>query len=185
VIRLARPRRRVAVSDRGGIPVCSVGGRPAWDAGDLTRLATAVNRLAARRSAVGPAPRPRTDDLPAASASGTATPAAVGIDMTSATRLPPGFWERLCRWTEEGLRVYLFAPEPEVRAMAWFRLTARPVADGTYDDAYEICCGPRRVERGRNPGGRDVDLRRTPRCRPDGSGLTAVAESAPARTGLF
>lgn len=92
---------RIAASDRFGVPVLSVAHDRPWDAGDLTLLVGAVDRLAARHSAVG-------------------------ISLAGVHRLPTGFWERLCRWRERGLEVLLFDPGPEVRTMLWFRLSARP-----------------------------------------------------------
>ena len=46
--------------------------------------------------------------------------------MAGVRRLPAGFWERLCRWVERGLEVFVIDPGPEVLTVAWFRLSAKP-----------------------------------------------------------
>lgn len=103
------------------MPVLSVAHDRSWDAGDLTLLVEAIDRIATRHSAVG-------------------------ISLTGVHRLPTGFWERLCRWRERGLDVLLFEPGPEVRAMLWFRLSARP--HESLPEAFAVTPEPRTLHEG-------------------------------------
>ena len=46
---------------------------------------------------------------------------AVGVDMTSVKYIPSGFFGLLYDYTDRGISVRLYTPQPHVREMLWFR----------------------------------------------------------------
>lgn len=58
---------------------------------------------------------------------------AVGVDMTFVKYIPSGFFGMLFDWWDEGVQVYLFQPQPNVKRMLWFSRFFQPLGDGGYE----------------------------------------------------
>lgn len=99
---VASPEKRgMTVQRRDGIVVLGMGEIEIWDSADLALLRETLLQLITKRGSI-----------------------AVGIDIRFVKGLPSGFFGMLCSWLEcRGVHaVYLFAPQPSVRQMLWFRL---------------------------------------------------------------
>lgn len=53
-----------------------------------------------------------------------------GVDMSSVKYAPSGFFGVLCDWRQMGVEVRLYAPQPEIANMVWFRQFFTAVGDG-------------------------------------------------------
>lgn len=51
-----------------------------------------------------------------------------GVDMSYVKYVPSGFFGMLFDWHERGVQIQLFAPQPHVAGMLWFRRFFQPVS---------------------------------------------------------
>ena len=56
----------------------------------------------------------------------------IGVDLESVKYIPSGFFGMLYEWYEEGIRVLLHSPQPNVEHMLWFRMFFRQLPDGSF-----------------------------------------------------
>ena len=80
-----------------GVSLLHIGEMEIWDGADLSLLRDTLTRMIDR------------DRL-----------RKVGVDMSFVKYIPSGFFGMLCDWREEGIRIFLLNPQPNVQAMLWF-----------------------------------------------------------------
>lgn len=56
----------------------------------------------------------------------------IGVNLHSVKYIPSGFFGMLYEWYEDGIRILLHAPQPNVEQMLWFRMFFARQADGSY-----------------------------------------------------
>ena len=59
----------------------------------------------------------------------------VGVDMQYVKYIPSGFFGMLFDWWDQGVRIFLFNPQPNVQRMLWFSRFFQPTGNG----CYELC----------------------------------------------
>lgn len=57
----------------------------------------------------------------------------IGIDMRYVKYIPSGFFGMLFDWYETGVKIRLYAPQPNVRRMLWFSRFFKPVGDDCHE----------------------------------------------------
>lgn len=55
-----------------------------------------------------------------------------GVDMSYVKYVPSGFFGMLFDWYEKGVEIQLYAPQPQVAGMLWFRRFFQPVGNDGY-----------------------------------------------------
>jgi hypothetical protein len=91
-------RRSAAVYDDQGVTVVDLGRMEIWDGADLALLRETLTELCLIEGC-----------------------RSFGIDMASVKYVPSGFFGMLGDWERRGVSVRLYAPQPRVRNMLWFR----------------------------------------------------------------
>lgn len=95
---LGARKERVTRTIRDGVSVVDLGAMDIWDGAELCLLReTLVHMVHTERHQT------------------------IGIDMKQVKFLPSGFFGMLYDWHERGIRVVLFAPQPQICNMLWFR----------------------------------------------------------------
>lgn len=89
--------------------IVKIGDMEIWDGADLSLLRDALATLVQRD-------RCRS----------------IGVDMANVKFVPSGFFGMLFDWFEQGISVYVFAPQPRVQNMLWFRLFFEEDRDDRY-----------------------------------------------------
>ena len=56
----------------------------------------------------------------------------IGVNLESVKYIPSGFFGMLYEWYEEGIRIILHNPQPNVEQMIWFRMFFNVQADGSF-----------------------------------------------------
>lgn len=56
----------------------------------------------------------------------------IGVNLHSVKYIPSGFFGMLYEWYEDGIRVQLHSPQPNVENMLWFRMFFRRDVDGSF-----------------------------------------------------
>lgn len=56
----------------------------------------------------------------------------IGVNLESVKYIPSGFFGMLYEWYEDGIRILLQSPQPNVEHMLWFRMFFVRQADGTF-----------------------------------------------------
>ncbi len=56
----------------------------------------------------------------------------IGINLHSVKYIPSGFFGMLYEWYEDGIRILLREPQPNVEQMLWFRMFFTRESDNTY-----------------------------------------------------
>lgn len=56
----------------------------------------------------------------------------IGVDLTSVKYIPSGFFGMLYEWYEDGIRIHLHSPQPNVEHMLWFRMFFKRTEHGDY-----------------------------------------------------
>ena len=111
--------RRPAVHDLEGLPIVRLREADVWDHSDLTLIRDTLVGLIDREGR-----------------------RAVGIDMTHVKRLPSGYFGLLMDCRDKGAEVYLLSPQPNVRAMLWFRTFALPESDHDPHGVFRLAAEP-------------------------------------------
>lgn len=87
----------------------------------------------------------------------------IGVNLSSVKYIPSGFFGMLYEWYEQGIRIILHSPQPNVEQMLWFRMFFHRLPDGTYtlnDEAVRNHTPTQQVEYHKREftGELDVDL---------------------------
>ncbi|MEZ6124131.1 MAG: hypothetical protein R3C49_13285 [Planctomycetaceae bacterium] len=56
----------------------------------------------------------------------------IGVNLESVKYIPSGFFGMLYEWYEDGIRISLHAPQPNVEQMLWFRMFFDQQPNGTF-----------------------------------------------------
>ncbi len=56
----------------------------------------------------------------------------IGVNLHSVKYIPSGFFGMLYEWYEDGIRILLREPQPNVEQMLWFRMFFTRESDGTF-----------------------------------------------------
>lgn len=99
-----------------GVTVLDLGDMEIWDGADMALLRDSLTRLI------------KVDKC-----------RAVGINMSHVKYIPSGFFGMLFDWHEEGVRVCLYSPQPNVRNMLWFHRFFQPVSDVCHELRPDDC----------------------------------------------
>ncbi len=67
---------------------------------------------------------------------------AIGVDMTYVKYIPSGFFGMLYDWHEQGMRMRLFSPQPNVRRMLWFDRFFQSVSENCFELRPESLSAP-------------------------------------------
>lgn len=101
-------KNRMTIDRRDDFQVLDLGNMEIWDGADLALLRETLTRLIE-----------------------TEGNRAVGVDLTYVKYIPSGFFGMLYDWHEKGVAIQLYAPQPHVKNMLWFRQFFAPlVGDG-------------------------------------------------------
>lgn len=103
-------KKNLRIYPQGGVTVLDLGDMEIWDGADLALLRDSLTRLI-----VGEKCR------------------AVGVNMAYVKYIPSGFFGMLFDWYEEGVRIRLFSPQPNVERMLWFSRFFEPVSEGCHE----------------------------------------------------
>jgi hypothetical protein len=106
---MAKKSLRIFV--RGNVTVLALGDMEIWDGADLALLRESLTRCISVEKKRN-----------------------IGVDMSHVKYIPSGFFGLLFDWHEQGARIRLFAPQPNVRQMLWFSRFFHPVSD----DGFEL-----------------------------------------------
>lgn len=91
-------RKRSSIDVRDGFHVVVMGEMEIWDGADLSLLRETLARLV------------DTEKQPK-----------IGVEMKFVKYIPSGFFGMLYDYTERGIKVRLYSPQPHVEEMLWFR----------------------------------------------------------------
>jgi len=95
----SRKKQRLSVRVENDFAIVSLDDMEIWDGADLALLREALTALIER------------DGF-----------RAIGVDLSAVKYIPSGFFGMLFEWYEQGLRIRLDAPQPNVEQMLWFRM---------------------------------------------------------------
>ena len=98
---------RISTDTRDGFRVLDLGAIDIWDGADMSLLRESLALLVTAEG------RDR-----------------IGVDLSHVKYIPGGFFGMLSDYSEQGVAVRLYDPQPNVAAMTWFRHFAEPVGDG-------------------------------------------------------
>ena len=56
----------------------------------------------------------------------------IGVNLESVKYIPSGFFGMLFEWYEDGVRIRLHSPQPNVEQMLWFRMFFTQQPDGSF-----------------------------------------------------
>jgi hypothetical protein len=88
----------LSTRDDQGVTVVDIGNMEIWDGADLSLLRDTLAVLIQRERCK-----------------------AIAVDMATVKFVPSGFFGMLFDWFEQGISVRLFAPQPRVMNMLWFK----------------------------------------------------------------
>ena len=91
-------KKNLRLFETQGTTVLHIGDMEIWDGADMALLRETLTRVIKKD-------RART----------------VGVDMTYVKYIPSGFFGMLFDWFDQGTKIRLFAPQPNVQRMLWFR----------------------------------------------------------------
>ena len=99
LVRRQRPSSRlVCFHDWDGFGVLDLGEIEIWDGADLALLRETLTQLVEKKNS-----------------------RSIGVNMRFVKYIPSGFFGMLYDWHEKGVAVRLYAPQPNVEMMLWFR----------------------------------------------------------------
>ncbi|MEM7812682.1 MAG: STAS domain-containing protein [Planctomycetota bacterium] len=105
-----RRKRRKIVAEANGITVLDLGEMDIWDGADLALIRDTLIRLITRENK-----------------------RKIAVDMTHVKYVPSGFFGMLYDWTERGVSIFLYRPQPRIKVMLWFQhFVAEVDGDGVY-----------------------------------------------------
>ncbi|MEM1062400.1 MAG: hypothetical protein AAGJ97_08740, partial [Planctomycetota bacterium] len=93
-----RRKRRKIVAEANGITVLDLGEMDIWDGADLALIRDTLIRLITRENK-----------------------RKIAVDMTHVKYVPSGFFGMLYDWTERGVSIFLYRPQPRIKVMLWFQ----------------------------------------------------------------
>lgn len=93
-----------------GFTVLNLGDMEIWDGADMALLRESLTRLIK-------AEKHRR----------------IGVDMSHVKYIPSGFFGMLFDWFETGVKIRLYAPQPNVRRMLWFNQFFEAVEAGCFE----------------------------------------------------
>jgi len=113
-------KKNLRLFPRHDVTVLDLGSMEIWDGADLALLRESLTRLVVYEKCRG-----------------------IGIDMSHVKYIPSGFFGMLFDYYEQGVRIRLFSPQPNVQRMLWFNRFFEIV---TSDGCYELRPEGRHVE---------------------------------------
>lgn len=102
-------QQRMSIQQRGDVTILDLGRIEIWDGADLALLRETLIQLIERR-------RCRS----------------IGVNMRYVKYIPGGYFGMLHDWRERGVAVRLYAPQPNVQRMLWFRQFCEHEGDGCF-----------------------------------------------------
>lgn len=90
---------------------------------------------------------------------------AIGVNLHSVKYIPSGFFGMLYEWYEDGIRIILQSPQPNVEHMLWFRMFFLRQSDGSFwlnDEAVRHHTPGEQVEYHRREFTSEVDEEQEP-----------------------
>lgn len=103
-------KKYLKIFPQNGCMVIDLGEMEIWDGADLALLRESLTRLI------------RTDKC-----------RSVGVQMSHVKYIPSGFFGMLFDWYEQGVRIRLFSPQPNVARMLWFSRFFQPISEGVHE----------------------------------------------------
>ncbi|NQV23485.1 MAG: hypothetical protein HQ518_03865 [Rhodopirellula sp.] len=103
-------KKRSSIDVRDGFHVVVMGEMEIWDGADLALLRETLARLAE-----------------------TEKRQAIGVDLRFVKYIPSGFFGMLYDYTDRGIAVRLYTPQPHIANMLWFREFFEPAGDGAFN----------------------------------------------------
>ena len=91
-------KKNLRLFETQGTTVLHIGDMEIWDGADMALLRETLTRVIKKDRA-----------------------RFVGVDMTYVKYIPSGFFGMLFDWHDQGTRIRLFSPQPNVQRMLWFR----------------------------------------------------------------
>lgn len=104
-------KKRNSIDVRDGYHVVVMGEMEIWDGADLALLRETLARLVDSEKR-----------------------AAIGVDLTYVKYIPSGFFGMLYDYTDRGVSVRLYSPQPHIADMLWFR----EFFEANGDDSYTL-----------------------------------------------
>ena len=104
-----KKRQRVKVYADGETAVVGLDDIEIWDGADLALLREVLNELIEKDAY-----------------------RAIGVNLHSVKYIPSGFFGMLYEWYEDGIRIILQSPQPNVEHMLWFRMFFLRQSDGSF-----------------------------------------------------
>jgi hypothetical protein len=102
-------KNRLTITKHDGYTIISLDNIEIWDGADLALLRETLTQLIERQNCQ-----------------------TVGVDMQYVKYIPSGFFGMLFDWHERGASIRLYASQPHVRNMLWFRQFFDPVGEGCH-----------------------------------------------------
>lgn len=107
---MAQSKKMARVSGYNDVAVLHLGEMEIWDGADLALLRDSLTRIVRKD-------RRRL----------------VGVDMQYVKYIPSGFFGMLFDWWDQGVRIFLFNPQPNVQRMLWFSRFFQPQGAGCHE----------------------------------------------------
>ena len=107
---MAQSKKMARVTGYKDVAVLHLGSMEIWDGADLALLRDSLTRIVRKD-------RRRM----------------VGVDMQFVKYIPSGFFGMLFDWWDQGVRIFLFNPQPNVQRMLWFSRFFQTTGDGCYE----------------------------------------------------
>lgn len=104
-----KKRQRLTINADGQTAVVGLDNIEIWDGADLALLREVLGELIDRDAY-----------------------RVIGVNLESVKYIPSGFFGMLYEWYEDGIRILLQSPQPNVEHMLWFRMFFVRQTDGTF-----------------------------------------------------
>lgn len=111
-------KKYLRLFDHNNATVIDLGDMEIWDGADLALLRDSLVRVAAQR------------------------PQAIGVDMTYVKYIPSGFFGMLFDYHEQGMKMRLLSPQPNVVRMLWFSRFFKPISENCFELRPEAHTAP-------------------------------------------
>ena len=152
-----KKRKRLKVEADGETAIVGLDDIEIWDGADLALLREVLGELIEK------------DDY-----------RAIGVNLHSVKYIPSGFFGMLYEWYEDGIRIILRSPQPNVEDMLWFRMFFVRQPDGSFwlnDEAVRHHTPGQQVEYHKREFTRELDEEKAPVNTPTVAPATASIEA--------
>ncbi len=102
-------KKYLRLFDLDNATIIDLGDMEIWDGADLALLRESLVRVASQH------------------------PEAIGVDMTYVKYIPSGFFGMLFDYHEQGLKMRLLSPQPNVVRMLWFSRFFKPISSNCFE----------------------------------------------------